>query len=127
MKFPTVTVTLVSLALVVVIWQQSQDQQDTIDPSRFANLAANPVERGTVVDWVVTQVPALCQEATSQADGSEAVSQCVERSERRSSNCRRALYDHFPALISSEAVFRDLTITAMDCLVPQSERLTSAH
>lgn len=121
MKFPTVTVTLVSAALIYVVWDQTRSQPEPAGPAQFANVAASPVERGEVVDWVVEQIPAFCQEATGQGDDSEAVAQCVERSEKRSSACRRAMYDRFPDSIASDSLFRDLTLTMMECLVPPSE------
>ncbi|MBW0147137.1 hypothetical protein [Marinobacter arenosus] len=120
MKFPTVTVVLVSAALVFVVWDQTREQPEPVEASRFTNLAANPVERGTVVDWVVGEVPGLCAEATGTASGSDAHAECVDGSEAREPACRRAAADRFPGLVASKAVFRDLSITLMNCLVPQS-------
>lgn len=119
MKFPIATVTLVSAALIFIVWEQTRDQPEPVDPSRFANLASDPVERSAVVDWVITQIPALCEEATGSS-GSEAFSECVERGESRNSGCRRAIYDKFPSVIASESVFRDVSISMMNCLVQQS-------
>ncbi|WP_203299891.1 hypothetical protein [Marinobacter sediminum] len=123
MKFPVVTVTLVTAALIYVVWDQTQEKPGPVDPSRFTNLAANPVERGTVVDWAVDQVPKLCEDAIDAATGSDAHTDCLNRSEKREPVCRRAMADRFPGMITSEPVFRDLAISAMNCLVPQSARL----
>lgn len=120
MKFPTVTVVLVAAALMFVLWNQTAEQPEPINPDRFANLAANPVERSLVVDWVAAQVPELCQEAVGE--GAD-ISECLDTSKQRSPGCRRELYDRFPAIIASQAVFRDLTLTAMNCLVPRSGRI----
>ncbi|MEX2473924.1 hypothetical protein [Marinobacter sp.] len=120
MKFPTVTVVLVSAALLFVLWDQTREQPEPVEASRFANLAASPVERSVAVDWVVAQIPALCEEATGQSRGAQAYSECVTDSEARTSTCRRAVYDRFPDVISSKAAFRDLSIAGMNCLVPQS-------
>lgn len=120
MKIPKVTLVLVSAALLFVLWEQTREQPEPVDASRFTNLAANPVERSVAVDWVVTQIPALCEDATGQSRGAEAYSTCVSGAEARTSACRRAIYDRFPSVIASEAVFRDLSITAMNCLVPRS-------
>lgn len=120
MKFPIATVILVSAALMFIVWERTRDQPEPVDPGRFANLASDPIERSEVVDWVATQIPVLCEEATGSSSGSEAFSECVERGESRSSTCRRAIYDKFPSIIASEGVFRDVSITMMNCLVPQS-------
>lgn len=120
MKFPKVTVILVSAALLFVLWEQTRDQPEPVDASRFSNLAANPVERSVAMDWVVTRIPELCEDATGQGRGAEDYSECVNESEARTSSCRRSVYDRFPSVIASEAVFRDLSITAMNCLVPRS-------
>ncbi len=120
MKFPIATITLVSAALIFVVWDQTRDKPDPGDVSRFDNLASDPVERSEVVDWVVTQIPALCEEASDGEKGSEAYSECVERGESRTSVCRREIYDAFPAIVASDTVFRDVSITMMSCLVPQS-------
>ena len=116
MKFPTATVILVSAALIFVAWDMTRDKPDPTDAGRFADLAANPVERGEVVDWVVTRIPEHCEDTTGASAGSQAHSECVERSESRNSLCRRAIYDNFPETIRSEAVFRDVALTMMDCL-----------
>lgn len=120
MKFPTVTVVLVSAALLFVLWEQTREPPEPIDASRFINLAANPVERSAAVDWVVSQIPELCADATGQGGGSELHSRCASESEARTSGCRRMIYDRFPGVIASQAVFRDLSITMMNCLVPRS-------
>ncbi|WP_152205298.1 hypothetical protein [Marinobacter changyiensis] len=120
MKFPKVTVVLVSAALLFILWQQTREQPEPATASRFTNLSANPVERSIAVDWIVTQIPALCADATEQSRDAEARSNCVSESEARTSSCRRMIYDRFPAVIASEAVFRDLSITAMNCLVPRA-------
>lgn len=120
MKFPKATVILVSAALIFVVWEQFREQPDPADSARFKDLASNPVERSEVVDWVVTQIPALCEEASDGDKGNEAYSECVERGESRTSVCRREIYDVFPAIVASDTVFRDVSITMMSCLVPQS-------
>lgn len=121
MKFPTATVTLVSAALIFIVWNQTRDRPAPSDPSRFTNLTSNPIERSEVVDWVVTQIPALCEEATDRSRGNEAFSECVERSEARNPACRRAIYDKFPGIVATDAVFREVSLTMMSCLVPQSK------
>ena len=121
MKFPTVTVILVSAALIFVVWEQSREQPEPVDASRFTNLAANPVERGVVVDWLTEQVPGLCEEAAGAAVGTEAHASCVESSEAREPACRRAMADRFPGIIASKEVFRDLSITLINCLVPHNQ------
>lgn len=120
MKFPKVTVVLVSAALVFVVWEQTRERPEPVDASRFTNLSANPVERSVAMDWVVTRIPALCEDATGQDRDAKAFSECVSGAEARTSSCRRGVYDRFPSVIASEAVFRDLSITAMNCLVPRS-------
>lgn len=120
MKFPKVTVILVSTALLFVLWEQTRDQPEPVGASRFSDLATNPVERSVTVDWVISQIPVLCEDATGQGRGAGDYSKCVSESEARTSSCRRAIYDRFPSVIASEAVFRDLSITAMNCLVPRS-------
>jgi hypothetical protein len=120
MKLPKVTIVLVSAALLFALWEPTREQPEPVDASRFTDLAANPVERSVAMDWVITQIPALCMDATGQNRGAEAHSKCVSESETRTSSCRRSVYDRFPSVIASEAVFRDLTITAMNCLVPRS-------
>lgn len=120
MKFPIATVTLVSAALIFVVWNQTRDKPDHSDASRFQDLSSNPAERSDVVDWVITRIPSLCAEATGNSGGSEAYSDCIERGQSRTSTCRRSVYDAFPDMVTSEAVFRDISITMMNCLVPQS-------
>ncbi|MCG2581166.1 MAG: hypothetical protein KA296_09845 [Marinobacter sp.] len=120
MQFPKATVILVSAALVFVVWEQFRDQPAPVNSARFTNLASDPAERSEVVDWVVTQIPALCKESAGGEEGSEAYSECVERGESRTSTCRREIYDVFPGVIASDKVFRDVSITMMNCLVPQS-------
>ncbi|MDL0432285.1 hypothetical protein QPM17_14155 [Marinobacter sp. TBZ242] len=120
MKLPKVTIVLVSAALLFVLWEQTREQPEPIEASRFANLATNPVERSLAMDWVVTQIPVLCEDVTGQGRGAQVYSDCVNESEARTSSCRRSVYDRFPSVIASETVFRDLSITAMNCLVPRS-------
>lgn len=120
MKFPKVTVVLVSAALLFVLWEQTRERPQPVDARRFTNLAANPVELSVAMDWVVRQLPALCEESVGQGPGSEAHSACVSDGETRTSACRRAVYDRFPDVVASEEVFRDVSITAMSCLIPQS-------
>lgn len=121
MKFPIVTVTLVSAALIFVLWDQTREQPQPVDASRFTDLAANPVKLSTTVDWVITQVPDLCEKATGQADGTKAHTTCVKKAEARTSACRRGMYDRFPSVVASDAVFRDLSITLINCLMPVSK------
>jgi hypothetical protein len=123
MKFPTATVILVSSALAYVLWSQSQEPPPPLDADRIANLSSAPVERGRVLDWVIQQLPRLCEEATGAAQGSDDHAECVDASESRSSSCRRSMADNFPGTISSEQQFRDLSVTMMDCLVQQSRFL----
>ncbi|RBW48534.1 hypothetical protein [Marinobacter sp. F3R11] len=120
MKFPVVTVALVSAALVFVLWDQSREQPQVAGAERFTNLESNPVELGMAADWIITQVPSLCEKATGRADGSEAYATCVRKAETRTSTCRRGVYDRFPDTVSSDAVFRDLSITLINCLVPDA-------
>lgn len=121
MKFPIVTVTLVSAALLLVLWGQTRDQPQPVDASRFTDLSKNPVVLGTAVDWVITQVPALCEQSTGQTNGEEGYSACVTRAKARSSACRRGIYDRFPSIVASDAVFRDMSITLIDCFVRKSK------
>ncbi len=120
MKFPKVTVVLVSAALLFVVWEQTRERPEPVEAGRFTNLSANPVERSVTVDWLVARIPAFCEDAIGQRPGTEAHSNCVAESEARTSSCRRTLDDRFPSVIDSEAAFRDLSITAMNCLVPRS-------
>lgn len=123
MKFPTATVILVSAALVFVIWNQTREQPAPLDARRLANLAAQPVERGRIVDWVTEQLPRLCQEATGTPSGSSEHQGCLDASETREPSCRRAMAERFPGMIGSEQIFRSLSVTMMECLVHQSRRL----
>ncbi|WP_417517248.1 hypothetical protein [Marinobacter sp.] len=118
MKFPTVTVVLVSAALLFVFWDQTREQPQAVDTSRFTDLKANPVKLSTAVDWVITQLPSLCEQATGQAEGAEAYASCVKNAEARTSTCRRGVYDRFPSVVASDSVFRDVSITLINCLVP---------
>ncbi|PHQ27079.1 hypothetical protein CLH62_05715 [Marinobacter guineae] len=120
MKFPLVTVVLVSAALLFLLWEQSREQPEPVNASRFTNLAANPVERSVAVDWVIAQIPKLCEDATGEIEGAEVHAACVSESEARTSSCRRMIYDRLPSVIASEAAFRDLFLTAANCLVPRS-------
>ncbi|GBO88304.1 hypothetical protein [Marinobacter salsuginis] len=120
MKFPKVTVVLVSAALLFVLWDQTREQPDPIDASRLSNLQANPVELSAAVDWIFGQIPDFCSDVTGEGSGATAQADCVEKAEARTSTCRRMLYDRFPSVVASEAVFRDVSLTAMACLVPRS-------
>ena len=120
MKFPKVTVVLVSAALLFVLWDQTREQPDPIDANRLTNLRANPVELSAAVDWIFGQIPDFCSDVTGEGSGATAQSDCVEKAEARTSTCRRMLYDRFPSVVASEAVFRDVSLTAMACLVPRS-------
>lgn len=119
MKMPVVTITLVSAALLYVLWDQTREVPATTGADRFSNLAANPVSRGDVLDFVVGRIPDLCREVTGPNSGME-FDDCVKLADSRSSSCRRAMADRFPDNVMSEAVFRDLSITMINCLVPQS-------
>ena len=120
MKFPKVTVVLVSAALLFVLWDQTREQPDPIDANRLTNLRANPVELSAAVDWIFTQIPDFCSDAAGEGSGTKVHADCVEKAEARTSTCRRMLYDRFPSVIASEATFRDVSLTAMACLVPRS-------
>lgn len=120
MKYPIVTVTLVIAALGFVLWDQTREQRQPLEASRFTNVSANPVELSTAVDWVITQLPDLCSQSTGQAEGSEAQASCVKKAKTRTSTCRRGIYDRFPSVVSSDAVFRDVSITLINCLVPDA-------
>ncbi|MBK1885126.1 MULTISPECIES: hypothetical protein [Marinobacter] len=117
MKFPIVTVTLVSAALLFVLWDQTREQPQAVDASRFTNLQANPVKLSTTVDWLITQLPSLCEQATGKAEGTDANASCVKQAKTRTSTCRRSIYDGFPSVVASEAAFRDVSITLINCLV----------
>lgn len=118
MKFPIATVTLVLAALLFVVWDQFREHPKPVDATRFANLEAEPAERSIVVDWVITEISSLCEEASGQPEGTDAHASCIKKSQARTSTCRRGIYDQFPSIVSSEPVFRDLSITMMNCLVP---------
>ena len=120
MKFPKVTVVLVSAALLFVLWEQTREQSEPVDASRLTNLRANPVELGSAVDWVFTQIPEFCRDGASASEGADNQEACVSAAEARTSSCRRVLYDRFPGMIASDAVFRDVTLTAVECLIPRS-------
>jgi hypothetical protein len=123
MKFPTATVTLVSAALLFVLWSQTREQPEPLAVDRLADIAAEPVERGRIVDWAMAQLPRLCEEATGRAAGNDEYDDCLKASKSRSSICRRAMADQFPDMIGSEQGFRNLAVTMMDCLVQQSRLL----
>lgn len=120
MKFPKVTVALVSAALLFVLWDQTREQPEPVDASRLTNLRANPVELSAAADWIFEQIPEFCSDATGEGSGAKAHTECVEEAEARTSSCRRMLYDRFPSIVASEGVFRDVSLTAMACLVPRS-------
>lgn len=120
MKFPIVTVTLVVAALGYVFWNQTQPDAKQVGAADFANLAASPVDRSAVVDLAISRISDLCEEATANAESSKAHEECVALAESRTSSCRRAVYDRFPDKVRSDAVFRDVSITTMNCLVRQS-------
>ncbi|MBC7184769.1 MAG: hypothetical protein H5U30_14505 [Marinobacter sp.] len=120
MKFPKVTVILVTAALLFVLWEQTREQPEPIDASRLTNLRANPVELSAAVGWIITQIPEFCADATGEGAQTKAHADCVKQAESRTSSCRRMLYDRFPSVVASESVFRDVSLTAMACLVPRS-------
>lgn len=120
MKFPIVTATLVSAALLFVLWDQTREQPQPVNASRFTNLASHPAKLSTTVDWVITQVPDLCEKATGQSQNVEASASCVKQAKARTSTCRRGVYDRFPSVVASDAVFRDLSLTLISCLVPNA-------
>lgn len=121
MKFPIVTITLVSAASLFALWDQTREQPQPVDSSRFTNLTSNPAKLSTTVDWVITQVPDLCEKATGQAEGSKVYASCVKKAEARTSTCRRGIYDRFPSVVASDAVFRDVSITLINCLLSTSK------
>ncbi len=123
MKFPTVTVALVSAALIYVVWYQYQNESAPLNAERFGNLSAEPIERSEVLDWVSGQVPQLCMDATGKAENSEVVADCIARSDKLQSTCRRMAYEQFPETIASDRVFQDLSLVMMECLVRDSRRL----
>lgn len=114
-KFPAVTVALVLAALLYVFWDQTREPPQLVDAGRFTNLQNNPVKLSTTVDWVITQVPSFCEQATDQSEKNPA--SCVKYAEARTSICRRGVYDRFPSVVASETVFRDVSITLINCLV----------
>lgn len=120
MKFPKVTVALVSAALLFVLWDQTREQPQPVDASRLTNLRANPVELSAAVDWIFNQIPEFCSDATGEGSGAQAHGDCVEKAEARTSTCRRMLYDQFPSVVASETTLRDVSLTAMNCVVPRS-------
>ena len=83
MKFPKVTVVLVSAALLFVLWEQTREQPDPIDASRLTNLRANPVELSAAVDWIFTQIPDFCSDATGEGSETNAHTDCVKKAESR--------------------------------------------
>jgi hypothetical protein len=117
-KFPVATVVLVFAALLFVVWHQFREQPEAVDASRFTNLTANPVERSVAVDWLITEIPALCEQVTGQSKNTDAHADCVKQSKARTSACRRGIYERFPDIVASKTVFRDLSITMINCLVP---------
>lgn len=119
MKFPKVTIVLVSAALLFVLWDQTREQTKPVDAGRLTNLRANPVELSAAVEWVFRQIPEYCSDATGEGEGDQAHVECEEKAEARTSLCRRMLYDRFPSMIASERVFRDVALTAMECLTPR--------
>lgn len=118
MKFPKVTVVLVTAALMYVLWDQSREQPAPVDASRLTNLQANPVELGPAVDWIFSQIPEFCREAGGARGAEGQYETCISAAGARTSPCRRMLYERFPDRITSEDAFRDVTLTAMACLVP---------
>ncbi|WP_303290463.1 hypothetical protein [Marinobacter sp. SS5-14b] len=119
MKFPVVTVTLVTGALIYVLWSQTREPSAPADPASFTELATKPAKRSDVVDLAIAQIPELCAQATKGRD-SQAYAECVELADSRTSSCRRLVYDNFPDNVTSDAVFRDVSITMMNCLVRHS-------
>src|SRR5690554_5192180 len=121
MRFPAVTVVLVAGALLYVLWDQLQDEPAHEDPARYTNLAPSPVKRSNVVDWAVTQTPEVCAKAIGGSG--DRFDDCVEQAESSTSTCRSATYDNFPNNVPSKAVFQDVSISMMNCLVPESGRV----
>lgn len=119
MKFPKVTVVLVTASLLYVLWHQTREPSEPIDVLRLTNLQANPVELGPAVDWIFGQIPEFCRNGGTRTERSESHNDCIQAAEARTSICRRMLYDRFPDSIASDALFRDVTLTAMECLVPR--------
>jgi hypothetical protein len=123
MKFPTATVILVSAAVLFVLWNQTREPAPPLDTTSFNNPASSPVDRSRVLDWVMDEVPRLCKEATGSGEGANDHAACLDAVETRESVCRRAMADQFPDTIGSEQMFRDVSVTMMDCLVQQSRLL----
>jgi len=119
MKMPFVTITLVSAALVYVLWSELGEQAEPMDSSRFSNLAVSPATRADVVNFIIRQIPAICKDAAGGRE-SAVLERCRQQADSRSSACRRLMIDHFPDAVSSDALFRDLSISMIGCLVPQS-------
>nr|WP_252737960.1 hypothetical protein [Marinobacter salexigens] len=103
------------VALLYVFWDQTREPPQLVDAGRFTNLQNNPVKLSTTVDWVVTQIPSFCEQASDRSEKAQA--SCVEYAQTRTSTCRRGVYDRFPSVVASEAVFRDVSITLINCLV----------
>lgn len=122
MKFPIVTVVLLSAALGVVLWDQSREVSEPVNAARFTHLAEHPVERGVAVDWITDQAPAQCEDRATFGD-ENARQACLEGIDRRTGPCQRAMVDRFPDTLGSEAQFRDLSIALLGCLVPRSGRV----
>ena len=122
MKFPIVTVVLVSAALGVVLWDQSREAAEPVNAARFTHLAQNPVERGVAVDWITDQAPAQCEDMVEPGDES-GLRSCLNGIKQRTGSCQRAMADRFPDTLGSDAQFRDLSITLLGCLVPRSGRV----
>jgi len=123
MKFPTATVILVSAAILFVLWNQTREPTPPIDASNFNNPASDPVDRSRVLDWAVEEVPRLCKEATGVGEGAREYADCLNAVKTREPVCRRAMADRFPDTIGSEQMFRDVSVTMMDCLVQHSRLL----
>lgn len=125
MKFPTATVILVSAAVLFVLWSQTREPEAPFDATSFNKLSSQPVDRSRVLDWVEKQLPRLCKEATGAepGEGADDYADCLDAGKAREPVCRRAMADQFPDMIGSEQIFRDLSVTMMDCLVQRSRLL----
>ncbi|MGC8120245.1 hypothetical protein [Marinobacter sp. VGCF2001] len=119
MKMPVVTITLVCAALAYVLWDQARESSAPAGAGRFSNLAAHPASRSEVLDFMVGRIPGQCTEAVGQASG-PAFNDCAELADSRSSSCRRSMADRLPDNVASEAVFRDLSISMINCLIPKA-------